>query len=149
MMLLSTPPSSGLAAYALVMVGGALGAAARFALGQWVAHALAGRAMQLLGTPWPLATLACNIGGGLVMGGLLGILARMPDAAARPCQLLLGVGLLGGFTTFSAFSAEAVMMLKGGYVTGFLLYALLSVAGSVAALALGLWLAQSAVRIAG
>lgn len=113
----------------LVMAGGALGAAARYHLG-----AAAGR---WLGTSWPWGTFIANVAGGLLMGLLTGALAlRAPgDEGLR---LLLAVGVLGGFTTFSAFSLETVGMIERGAVVQALGYAALSVIGAIGALALGL-----------
>jgi fluoride exporter len=110
----------------LVMAGGALGAGARF---------LAGRAVGA--TAFPYATLGVNVLGGLLMGLLAGSLLR----ADAPWRLFLGTGVLGGFTTFSTFSLETVQLAQGGAVGTAAAYALLSVAGSVLALLLGLALA--------
>ncbi|MFZ5795413.1 MAG: CrcB family protein, partial [Pseudomonadota bacterium] len=78
----------------LVMAGGALGSAARLLVGR---ATLAG-----FGPNFPYGTLTVNLVGGLAMGVLAGILARHPNSEAW--RLLLGVGVLGGFTTFSSFS---------------------------------------------
>ncbi len=117
----------------LVMAGGAIGAGARYLVGQATA--------ALLGQSWPYGTLIVNIGGGLAMGLLAGILARMalPSEAVR---LFVGVGILGGFTTFSAFSLEMVTMLERGALLTAAGYALASVVGSVIALFAGLSLAR-------
>jgi len=115
------------------MAGGALGAGARH---------LAGRAsVSLLGTAYPYGTLFVNLLGGLAMGILAGILAR--TTAGEPWRLFLGVGVLGGFTTFSAFSLDLVTMAQRGQFVGALGYALISVVGSVAALVAGLALARA------
>ncbi len=85
--------------FLLVALGGAVGSAARYGVG------LAAARVFGLGLPW--ATLFVNVLGGLAMGVLA---ARIgPDENAR---FLLGVGLLGGFTTFSAFSIETVRMMQ-------------------------------------
>ncbi|RMB54489.1 camphor resistance protein CrcB [Sphingomonas sp. PP-CE-3A-406] len=115
-----------------VMVGGAVGSGARY---------LTGRAMlSLLGADYPFGTLAVNLIGGLLMGVLVGVLAR--NAASETWRLLLGVGVLGGFTTFSAFSLDVVTMIERGAIGVAFGYVLVSVIGSVAALFAGL----SAVR---
>jgi len=115
-----------------VMVGGAVGSGARY---------LTGRAMlSLLGPDYPFGTLAVNLIGGLLMGVLVGVLAR--NTASETWRLLLGVGVLGGFTTFSAFSLDVVTMIERGAFGVALGYVLVSVIGSVAALFAGL----SAVR---
>ncbi|KQM47236.1 fluoride efflux transporter CrcB [Sphingomonas sp. LB2R24] len=115
-----------------VMVGGAVGSGARY---------LTGRAMlSLLGPDYPFGTLAVNLIGGLLMGVLVGVLAR--NTASETWRLLLGVGVLGGFTTFSAFSLDVVTMIERGAIGVAFGYVLVSVIGSVAALFAGL----SAVR---
>jgi CrcB protein len=121
----------------LVMLGGAIGAAGRFHLGQWLA-----RGTGAGGLPW--GTLAVNLLGGLAMGLLTGWLLRS-GAAGEPWRLLLGVGLLGGFTTFSAFSLDLLHMIERGQITLALGYALLSVVGALAALFAGLMLMRSAL----
>jgi len=117
----------------LVMAGGAMGAAARFHLGRFAFY-MAGP-NPAIALPW--GTLAANLLGGFLMGVLAGVLARS-DFAAEPWRLLLGVGLLGGFTTFSAFSLETFLMIERGQWGLALGYALLSVAGSVIALFAGI-----------
>ena len=113
----------------LVMAGGALGAAGRYHLGRMVFH--------LGGTGLPYGTLAANLLGGLLMGVLAGVLARS-SFVDEPWRLLLGVGLLGGFTTFSAFSFEVMNMIERGQWGMAVGYALISVVGSVLALFAGL-----------
>lgn len=112
----------------LVMLGGALGAAARYLVGQ----AMTG----WLGPNYPWGTLAVNLIGGLAMGALVGMLARM--TSGEQARLFLAVGVLGGFTTFSAFSLELVTMLERGAMLTALGYALASVIGAVIALFAGL-----------
>ncbi len=117
----------------LVMLGGALGAGARH---------LTGRAtLALFGPALPWGTLAVNLIGGLAMGLLAGWLGRA--AAAETWRLFLGVGVLGGFTTFSAFSLDVVMLAERGQAGAAIGYALVSVTGSIAALAAGLAMTRS------
>lgn len=114
----------------LVALGGATGAVLRY---------LWGRLMLLsFGPALPLGTLGANIIGGFLMGMLAGLLWRLPTAQ-EPLRLLLGVGLLGGFTTFSAFSLEIYEMILRGDALAALAYALLSVTASVLALWVGIW----------
>lgn len=123
-----------------VMLGGAIGAAGRFHLGQWLARGPGAGSF-----PW--GTLAVNLLGGLAMGLLTGWLLRgggLYAAAGEPWRLFLGVGLLGGFTTFSAFSLELLQMIERGQWASALGYALLSVLGALAALYLGVMLMRSA-----
>jgi CrcB protein len=118
----------------LVMAGGAVGSAGRFLLGR--------AASLAFGSGYPWGTLIVNLAGGLAMGLLVGTLTR--SATAEPLRLFLGVGLLGGFTTFSAFSLETMLMIERGAVFVALGYALVSVIGSVAALFGGLMLTRGA-----
>lgn len=116
----------------LVMAGGAVGSGLRYLVGR--------AALAALGPNWPWGTLAVNLIGGLAMGLLAGLLARTTNGELW--RLLLGVGVLGGFTTFSAFSLDAVLMLQRGELGGMLAYVALSVAGSIGVLALGLGLTR-------
>ena len=113
----------------LVAAGGAVGAAARY---------LTGRALSAVAGPaLPWGTLTVNLLGGLLMGALSAALARLP--AGEAWRLALGVGVLGGFTTFSAFSLEVVTMIERGAMLLALGYALISVVGAVLALFAGLF----------
>jgi len=125
----------------LVASGGALGALARYHIGLAV--------MKFAGSSsdFPWGTLTVNIVGSLAMGLLIAWFTR--DGGAHPLGevrmgLLLGVGLLGGFTTFSAFSLELVLMLQRGAFGLALGYAGVSVVAGVAALYLGLSFARGA-----
>jgi CrcB protein len=118
----------------LVMLGGAVGAGLRFGLSVW--------ALQRFGADFPWGTLSVNLIGSLLMGLLAGAVAR--EAAGMPVHWLAGVGLLGGFTTFSAFSLETAAMIEGGRMTLALTYALSSVIGAVLLFFAGLWLGRLA-----
>jgi CrcB protein len=113
----------------LVMAGGAIGAALRYLLSQ--------ASLRALGPGWPWGTFGANVLGGLAMGLLAGWLAARA-AGGEPIRLFLAVGILGGFTTFSAFSLETMLMIERGDWLPALFYALVSVAASVGALAIGL-----------
>jgi len=116
---------------ALVALAGGLGATARYLIG-----------LALGGPGFPWATLAINLAGSLLLGALVGAgLRRDLHPLALP---VLGTGLLGGFTTFSAFSVEAVQLLRAGRPGAALAYALTSTAGGVLAAAGGLAAARSA-----
>jgi fluoride exporter len=118
----------------LVMLGGAFGAGARH---------LVGRAtLGLFGPNFPWGTLAVNLIGGLLMGLLAGGLFRFGESGEQ-WRLLLGVGVLGGFTTFSAFSLDVMLMLERGDWGVALGYILVSVVGAVAAVALGLGISRA------
>lgn len=116
----------------MVMAGGALGAALRFHAAALVAR------LGYIGYPW--ATLAVNVTGGLAMGIVAALILR--GAVGEPFRLFVAVGLLGGFTTFSAFSLELFQMLERGQIGAALGYAILSVMVSLAALAAGFALAR-------
>ena len=116
------------------MLGGAFGAGARH---------LVGRAtLAWWGPAYPWGTLAVNLLGGFTMGVLAGSLARFGQGGEQ-WRLLIGVGVLGGFTTFSSFSLEVMNMIERGQWGAGLGYALVSVIGSVAALAIGLGLTRA------
>jgi len=121
----------------IVAAGGALGAVARYGVGAWATRLLPG-------AQWPWATLAVNVFGGLLMGLLAGWLGFRGGVHGEGLRLFAAVGVLGGFTTFSAFSLEAGLMIErrqlamaGGYVAA-------SVVLSIAALFLGLLVARRA-----
>ena len=122
--------------FLIVAAGGALGAVARYGVGM-----LAGR---LGASHWPWGTLTVNIVGGLLMGALTGWLAFRGGLQAESIRLFAAVGILGGFTTFSAFSLETALMIErrqfalaGGYVAA-------SVVLSILALFIGLMVARRA-----
>ncbi len=118
----------------LVAVGGAAGAVARYGLGI--------QALRWFGAGWPHGTFIANIAGGLLMGLLAGFLAFKGGAEQEKLRLLLGVGVLGGFTTFSAFSLETALMIERRAYGVAASYALASVLLSVTALFVGLIVAR-------
>jgi CrcB protein len=119
----------------LVMIGGAAGAGLRWEFGRL--------ALRQLGAGFPWGTLGVNLIGGLLMGLLAAAMTTQgpPD---RPLWLLLAVGLLGGFTTFSAFSLDIFAMLERGRFAGAALYVAASVLGALLLLAFGWWAARAA-----
>ncbi|MEO5492842.1 MAG: fluoride efflux transporter CrcB [Sphingomonas sp.] len=119
--------------FLLVMIGGAIGSAGRYAVGKLT--------LGTLGPDYPWGTLAVNLIGGFLMGLLAGMLAR--TGGSEHTRVLIGVGVLGGFTTFSAFSLDAVMMIERGQWGVAVTYALVSVIGSVFALFGGLYLVRT------
>lgn len=115
-----------------VMVGGGIGAVLRYLL--------AGVIASRLGDGFPVAILACNILGSALMGVLVGIGAG--PGLSEPARALLAVGVLGGFTTFSSFSLEAIKLIDTQRYGVAALYIALSVALSLAGLMLGRWLTR-------
>ena len=120
-----------------VALGGAAGSVARYQLGRGMTRWLGPEAM----TVFPWATLAVNTIGSLAIGFLAGILLRM-GGETDGWRLLVGVGLLGGFTTFSAFSLELAMLIQRGQVGLAGLYALLSIGLGVTGLIFGITVAR-------
>ena len=119
----------------LVFAGGGTGAVARYLMALGVSRVTPG-------SNFPWHTLSINILGALGIGILLEILAlRM--AMVAPMRLLLVTGFLGGFTTFSAFSLEAALMLEKGAYTQMAAYIAASVIGTIAAVFIGSALVRS------
>jgi CrcB protein len=136
--------TSPLAATAYVALGGAIGSALRYQVGRAMTDWLGPQAV----TAFPWATLTVNVAGSLAMGLLAGWLARHGSAngfGGEAWRLLLGVGLLGGFTTFSAFSLELMQLIQRGQPGLATAYAGVSVLAGLGALYLGL----VAMRVAG
>ena len=122
--------------YVAAALGGALGALARWALGA---------ALPSPAGSWPIATLLVNLTGCLLIGVLLAVLiARRADPAwLRP---LLATGVLGGYTTYSAFALDTVHLVEAGAWAAAAGYVLASVVGGVLAVAAGLLLGRAVVR---
>ena len=103
----------------------------------------AGLALNGVGAGFPLATLLVNCLGGGLIGVALVWFARAPDATL---QLLLVTGLLGGFTTFSSFSAESLGLLQRGQWALALGHSAAHLLGALACTALGFALARALLR---
>ena len=116
----------------LVGAGGAVGSICRYLL-----NIAAGRTF---GTGFPYGTLAANVLGGILMGTLVGVLALRGGGDQERWRLLLGVGVLGGFTTFSSFSLETALMLERRQYEVAALYVTTSVIAAIGGLFLGLFL---------
>ena len=116
----------------LVAVGGALGSMARYLLNVG--------ATRTLGPGFPYGTLGANVIGGVLMGVLVGVLALRGGADQEKWRLLLGVGVLGGFTTFSSFSLEAALMIEQRRLEVAAYYSLASVVAAIGGLFAGLFL---------
>ena len=116
--------------FLLVGLGGAMGAMARYA----AALAMA----KLWSQPFPLATMLINIAGSVLMGMVMGALARLTPAWGETARLFVAVGILGGFTTFSSFSLETIVLIERGELLLAGAYVLLSVVICLIGLYLGL-----------
>ncbi len=116
-----------------VALGGASGSLARYALGLWLRAAVPG---------FPLATLLVNAVGGVCIGLIFALTAARPDT---PEWLRTGLitGVLGGFTTFSAFSLETLLLWREGQGVLALANIALNLLLSLGGCALGLWLGRS------
>ena len=119
--------------YLLVFVGGGLGASLRHLVNLTCARGL--------GTAFPWGTFIINISGSLVMGLIAGYLAFKGEAS-QPWRLFLMTGILGGYTTFSAFSLDAALLYQRGEIGSALFYVLGSVVLSIAGLFAGLALVR-------
>jgi CrcB protein len=116
--------------YLLVMMGGAIGSLLRYLVGAWV--------QGLLGPAFPWSTLFVNALGSLLIGAVVRL--SLEGALSGEARLFLAMGVLGGFTTFSTFSYEALILLQDGEVLKALAYVL-------ASLFLGLFLAYLGYRL--
>lgn len=121
--------------FLLIGIGGALGAMLR--------HGVNVSATRLLGVGFPYGTIIVNIAGSFLMGLLIAWLARRMGGSSNELRLFLATGFLGGFTTFSAFSLDAVVLYERGDIAQAGLYIAISVIVSVGALFAGLLLMRS------
>lgn len=119
--------------YLLVFLGGGLGASLRHAVNVGCARAC--------GLDFPYGTFVINITGSLVMGLIAGYLAFKGEAS-QPWRLFIMTGVLGGYTTFSAFSLDAVLLYERGQLGLAAFYAVGSVGLSIAGLVGGLALVR-------
>lgn len=118
----------------LVASGGAIGSVLRY---------LTGLAMtRLFGAAFPYGTLVVNVVGGLIMGLFIEVLTRRFQGSEE-LRLFVAIGILGGFTTFSSFSLDVVLLWQRGETASAAFYVLISVVLSICAVFLGLWLART------
>lgn len=129
-----------LTASVLVAIGGGLGS--------WLRYIVSRMTVSLIGpiraSDFPWATLSVNVLGSFAMGLLVGWLARFGEGG-QDLRLLIGVGLLGGFTTFSSFALEFALLVERGAIGSALTYVGLSLVAGFAGLFLGLMLMRSAL----
>ena len=119
---------------ALVATGGAIGSVFRYLVGVW--------SMRLEGPNFPWGTLAVNIVGSFLIGLLVELVARRLNASIE-MRLFLVTGVLGGFTTFSSFSLDAVSLFERGALGLSAFYILASLVVSIAAVFAGLALGRN------
>jgi CrcB protein len=123
-------------AYLLVFLGAGIGGALR--------HGVNVGCARFCGTAFPYGTLTVNVVGSFLMGVIAGWLAFRAGAGwSQPLRLFLTTGVLGGFTTFSAFSLDAMLIWERGEVVMALGYVAASVLLSIAGLAAGLALVRA------
>lgn len=120
--------------YLIVFVGGGIGAALR--------HAVNRGAIILLGPSFPFGTFFVNVLGSFLMGVLAAVLLARGEGD-QSVRLFLGTGILGGFTTFSAFSLDVSLMWQKAEWLALGTYVIGSVALSVGALLIGMFAARS------
>lgn len=119
----------------IVGVGGFLGSIARYLLGGWVLH-------HTIEARFPWSTFAVNVAGCLIIGVLSGLAERF-EMIGPSARIFLFTGVLGGFTTFSAFGLETVYLLRRGEFLVAATYA----GGSVIAGVVALWIGLKAVGL--
>ena len=119
--------------YLLVFVGGGLGASLR--------HTVNIACARCMGPTFPWGTFLINITGSIAMGLISGYLAFKGEAS-QPWRLFLMTGVLGGYTTFSAFSLDTALLYQRGEIGLALGYVLGSVVLSIAGLFAGLALVR-------
>jgi CrcB protein len=122
--------------FLLVFLGGGIGACARHVVNLLVP--------RFVGLNFPWATFTVNVTGSLLMGLLAGFLAfRGGGGLTQHARLFLATGVLGGYTTFSAFSLDTALLFERGATGEAVAYMLGSVALSVLGLFAGLWLVRA------
>ena len=121
-----------------VALGGGIGSLARYQLGRLMTAWLGAPVISV----FPFATLAVNTIGSLFMGVLAGWLFRAAPENAENLRLFIGVGLLGGFTTFSAFSLELSFLIERGQLGMAAIYLMMSIGLGVSGFVFGLMITR-------
>jgi CrcB protein len=116
-----------------VAIGGALGSVARYALSSWI--------FDITSHKFPYATLIVNVAGSFVMGILFVVIV---ERAALPAEMrsLLMIGFIGAFTTFSAFSLDALGLWQNGHVLMSVIYIITTVILCLVAISTAIWLTR-------
>jgi CrcB protein len=131
--------------YVYVAVGSAIGGVARFVVGSWAQSRLDDAMPRVGAVAFPIGTLIVNVTGSLLLGAILVVVARQQGESANATRLLVAVGLCGGYTTFSTFSAETLGLMEKGGSGLAMLNVVASVALGVAAVFAGAFLARAAL----
>lgn len=136
---MTTAPTFGMTSL-LVGVGGGVGAWLRYLTGRlWL-----GAIGPVAASAFPYATLTANVLGSLCMGLLVGWMAFKSGSGGEQWRLLLGVGLLGGYTTFSSFAMEFALFIERGALGMAAIYVATTLAAGFAAMFGGMWLMRIA-----
>lgn len=117
-----------------IFAGGGLGAALRHGVNVLCAKAF--------GLSFPFGTMTVNIAGSALMGALIGWLA-LRSGASPLLRAFAATGVLGGFTTFSTFSLDVLVLVERGQTSTAALYTVVTLAGSIAAIFAGIWLVRA------
>ncbi len=117
---------------AAISIGGVLGAEARYGVGEWITHSAA---------QFPASTLAINALGSLLLGVLMAVIASR-ERVHRLLRPFVGIGILGGFTTFSTFSVDTTRLLRLHHPALALAY----LVATLASCALAVWVGYGATR---
>lgn len=123
--------------FGAVFIGGGIGSALRYGVGR--------ASIAVVGPNYPAGTLVVNLVGCFLMGVLAGWLAYRDVGMDQTTKLFLTTGILGGFTTFSAFALDAATLWERGDGASAAIYVLASVTGSIAGLFLGLQLVRTTI----
>ena len=117
---------------ALVFIGGGLGTALRYGIGKWTSDSF---------THFTLGTFSVNMIGSLIIGIVLGLVAKN-SSISQNTVVFIATGFCGGFTTFSTFAYENYTLLKDGDLITFAIYTIGSLALGIGAVIFGIWLAR-------
>ena len=116
-----------------VAIGGALGSVARYALSSWI--------FDITSHKFPYATLIVNVAGSFVMGILFVVIVERAALSAEMRSLLM-IGFIGAFTTFSAFSLDALGLWQNGHVLMSVIYMITTVILCLVAISTAIWLTR-------
>lgn len=122
--------------FILVLIGGAIGSGSRYLMSLYIT--------KTYPSSFPFGTFAVNIIGCLLIGIIYGLTERF-QVSSMQWRLFLATGLCGGFTTFSAFAYENIVLLQNENYSGFVLNTLGSCILGFAAVFIGVWLTKLAV----